>query len=392
MTAVPSVGSAVTGLELDAVDGAFLTQVKAEAGNARQALDLARSAQQEALAGDANQTAMLAARTARLDDLNVTQRRLAGDVLSSRRQLKDLAISAYVSGGPGTAVEALLRSETISQFARRSAYLSDVAVDGTKAVAAYVAARDQTAHSTLVTVDELGRTQSDKQLADRRLAVVDAQVAHDTAVLADRLALLSVTIDAVSAPGTDIPRMVLDAYQRAAAAVSAQGCRLAWWGLAGIGRVESDHGRDEHARLAPNGDLSPPIIGVRLDGTGGTAAVTAANGDFAHAEGPMQFIPSAWALWGRDGNGDHRVDVDNIYDAAMGTATYLCSVSTELTTDAGLQAAYFSYNHSAYYVNEVLAYAHAYAAADAAGAVPPMAPLPLYRLAPVTGATSARSV
>ncbi len=46
------------------------------------------------------------------------------------------------------------------------------------------------------------------------------------------------------------------------------GCHLTWATLAGIGRVESDHGRFGGATLLPNGEESKPIIGVPLDGNG----------------------------------------------------------------------------------------------------------------------------
>jgi len=200
--------------------------------------------------------------------------------------------------------------------------------------------------------------------------------------------LLTLTSDAVTSPDTDIPRMVLDAYQRAAATVEAQGCHLAWWGLAGIGKVESDHGRDQNAHLAPNGDLVPHIVGVPLTGQNGTVLVQDATGAFSHAEGPMQFLPSTWQKWGQDGNGDSLKDIDNIYDATLGAATYLCATSHDLETENGLKAAYFSYNHSDDYVTEVLAYATAYEAADAAGLIPPATPLPLWALAPPTTTTT----
>ena len=62
-----------------------------------------------------------------------------------------------------------------------------------------------------------------------------------------------------------------------------------------------------------------------------------------------------------------------------------------LRPDAGLEAAYMSYNHSADYVTEVLAWAHAYQAADADGLIPAPAPQPLYTLAPPTTTTTYRA-
>jgi membrane-bound lytic murein transglycosylase B len=87
---------------------------------------------------------------------------------------------------------------------------------------------------------------------------------------------------------------------------------------------------------------------------------------YDRAVGPMQFIPSTWDRWGRDGNDDGVVDPQNIYDAAAAAAAYLCN-GRRLTDDAGLRAGYFSYNQSAVYVERVLGFAHTYAAL----AIPP---------------------
>jgi hypothetical protein len=57
------------------------------------------------------------------------------------------------------------------------------------------------------------------------------------------------------------------------------------------------------------------------------------------AVGPMQFIASTWRRVQVDGNGDGRGDPDNIYDAALGAAVYLCAGETDLrdrrTADGG---------------------------------------------------------
>ena len=107
-------------------------------------------------------------------------------------------------------------------------------------------------------------------------------------------------------------------------------CHIAWTTLAGIGQVESHHGTYRGATLAPNSDVSPPIRGVRLDGSGDTLRIVgdddgmAANGGVARAMGPMQFIPETWRLYGVDANNDGIVSPDNIDDAALLPQQVIC--------------------------------------------------------------------
>ncbi|KIF03325.1 hypothetical protein PL81_24915, partial [Streptomyces sp. RSD-27] len=79
------------------------------------------------------------------------------------------------------------------------------------------------------------------------------------------------------------------------------------------------------------------------------------DGDARHdrAVGPMQFIPSTWAAWGQDGNGDGRRDPNNVYDAALAAGRYLCAGGRDLRTGAGLDRAVLSYNQSAEYLRTV---------------------------------------
>jgi len=365
----------------------LLTQVQAEVGSAQAALTQVTRTHQRAEAADRADTMTMDRDAARLDELTGDQRQAADDVIVARTRLKDLAVAAYESGGPGSTVAALLSSETIDDYARAQHYFSNITDNGTDVLKEYVKAKSSTSKATLAAVNLLQKAQQAKAIADEQVVVTAVAVQEAATLLASRQSLLTVTSDAVSSPNVDIPRMVLDAYQRAAANVQAKGCHLAWWGLAGIGRVESDHGRDEDAHLLPDGDLLPHIIGVPLTGADGTALIVDPTGGYAHAEGPMQFIPSTWAKWGADGNNDGIRNPDNIYDATLAAADYLCATSTDLESDTGLEAAYLSYNHSADYVTEVLAWAHAYQAADADGLIPPMAPQPLYTLAPPPSTT-----
>jgi len=144
-------------------------------------------------------------------------------------------------------------------------------------------------------------------------------------------------------------------------------CGLGWNTLAAIATVESANGTYGGASVLANGYTSKPITGVPLDGGtfGGEkiAAIPAAQGGtgWERALGPFQFLPSTWATWGADGNGDGVASPNQIDDAALAAARYLCA-SGPMTTPAGWRAAVFSYNHSDAYVNEVADIANRYAA------------------------------
>jgi hypothetical protein len=80
----------------------------------------------------------------------------------------------------------------------------------------------------------------------------------------------------------------------------------------------------------------------------------------AGAEGPMQFLPSTWAIWGTTGFGPVGTpDIQNPLDAVPSAARLLCGSGGGST--ATLAGAIFSYNHATWYVNEVLALASEYA-------------------------------
>ncbi|MEU7061432.1 lytic transglycosylase domain-containing protein [Streptomyces sp. NPDC046197] len=194
--------------------------------------------------------------------------------------------------------------------------------------------------------------------------------------------------------GGAVPASVFAAYRRAEAelARTEPACRLRWQLLAAIGQVESGQARG--GRVSPDGTAVPPILGPRLDG-GAFAAVRDTDGGvhdgdtvYDRAVGPMQFIPSTWARWGVDGNGDGRADPENVYDAALAAGRYLCAGGRDLSDPAELDRAILGYNHSRSYLRTVRSWyayfldGHRVVPDAAAGASAPPEPAPAGRPKP----------
>ena len=135
----------------------------------------------------------------------------------------------------------------------------------------------------------------------------------------------------------DIPGNYLQLYQQAAARYDLGGDGWSW--LAGVGSVETDHGR--------------------LNAPGVTSGENSAG-----AGGPMQFLSGTWAGYGVDGNND---GVKNRYDprdAIPGAAKYLKASGAP----GDWRRALFAYNHASWYVDDVAERAARYrGAAQAAG-------------------------
>lgn len=94
---------------------------------------------------------------------------------------------------------------------------------------------------------------------------------------------------------------------------------IPWQVLAAINKVETDFGRN----------LGPSSAG---------------------AVGWMQFMPSTWARWGLDANGDGIADPDNPVDAIFSAARYLAGCGGQFDIARAVDC----YNHSQAYVSEVL--------------------------------------
>lgn len=163
----------------------------------------------------------------------------------------------------------------------------------------------------------------------------------------------------------DIPPAYLALYQDA---TNRRCSTLPWSVLAAIGKVESDHGRLGGARLQPDGTVTPPIIGVALDGSPGVARILDTDrgrydGDttYDRAVGPMQFIPTTWAVYGIDATGSGTTDPHNAIDAIHSAAHYLCAVGA--SDPARIPQAVLAYNRSTAYRDRVLEIAASYPAA-----------------------------
>jgi membrane-bound lytic murein transglycosylase B len=185
--------------------------------------------------------------------------------------------------------------------------------------------------------------------------------------------------------GAAIPALTLRAYREAAAWAAGfdADCRLSWTVLAGIGRIESNHGLfgGPATRFSPGGTVSPRITGPPLDGNG-VASIPDSDGGrwdgdttWDRAVGPMQFIPTTWRSLGRDGNGDGVADPNNLFDAAVSAAGYLClGGGGSLADPARLRQAIYGYNHSWPYVDAVLGWARLYAGGVTTGPAVPSGP------------------
>lgn len=103
---------------------------------------------------------------------------------------------------------------------------------------------------------------------------------------------------------------------------------IPWQLLAGIGRVETVHGKNT-------------------------------NTSTAGAQGPMQHIPEYWDTFGQDGDGDGKKDIRNAADS-VAAAAYRMSLHGARESPEGVRSAVFQYNRAAVYVNDVLSFAAAY--------------------------------
>jgi hypothetical protein len=129
---------------------------------------------------------------------------------------------------------------------------------------------------------------------------------------------------------------------------AAQTCQgLPWPVLAGIGKVESDHGQSN-------------LPGVH------------AGANAAGAEGPMQFLPETFGEFAVDADPAQPVSPYDPADAIYTAARMLCADGARGGSPAGINQAIFAYNHAGWYVTEVLSWAARYASPGSRAAAAPM--------------------
>lgn len=286
-----------------------------------------------------------------------------------RSDLRALATEWFVTGmGAEELVDPTLAGDERARLERRRV-LARAAADDTLADARFLARRSRAldADAAELAAREVELASRISELSSRRDRLGGDVARGATKLVEDTRNVELERLNATVAD-TDMSTIALDAYWRAAtrAAVDHPGCELRWWHLAGIGRTESRHGTYGGSRIGTDGVVTVPILGPPLDGSNGFAVVPDSDGGAFdgtattdRAVGPMQFLPSTWRAMGRDLTGDGTADPQNIYDAAMGAAAYLCR-SGPLAEEARLRAAYLTYNRSQTYVDVVVGHAGSY--------------------------------
>lgn len=133
---------------------------------------------------------------------------------------------------------------------------------------------------------------------------------------------------------------------------------------------------DSPADLPPTNDPEPAADAASASPTAPAGAVAVApapvvkrlalikdsdggrlDGDaiYDRAVGPMQFIPQTWNQYDADANLDDDSDPNNIYDASLASARYLCTAAGSMATAEGQARGFFAYNHDLEYSKNVAA-------------------------------------
>jgi hypothetical protein len=166
-----------------------------------------------------------------------------------------------------------------------------------------------------------------------------------------------------------IPVVAVQAYGYAelVAARTAPNCHLSWTTIAAIAKVESAHGSANGAVLGVDGSVQPPIYGLPLDGQGGRQEIRdtdqgTTDGDtkYDRAIGPLQFIPQTWRENAVDADSNGTSDPNDIDDASLAAALYLCKGGRDMSRAAAWWDAILSYNAVRPYAQKVFDAANEY--------------------------------
>ncbi|MEI7592527.1 MAG: lytic murein transglycosylase [Actinomycetes bacterium] len=338
-------------------------------------------AQNRQSAAETNLGVLASAQLRLRNEVTESQRRHDKSVtrLAFKRQAaSSSAVASFVHGSRGHVDEIELDPLVAIRAETAATMIASVNEAHHHDIDAYLQIIDQT--QALIDADNATLIEVGTRIADetaRRGQARDEVAQSEIAVVQTRQSVADARMTAI-VTGTDLSLVALDAYVRAAhtTQVFNSACQLRWSAIAGVGRVETLHGRYGGGPIDANGLANPPIVGIALDGTHNTAALPDTDGGaidtdsvWDRAVGPMAFIPSSWRAYGKDGNGDGRRDVENIYDAALATAGLLCR-SGPLDSDGALRSAYFGYNQSLAYVDQVLGFTHTYDKFE----IPPLMP------------------
>lgn len=151
----------------------------------------------------------------------------------------------------------------------------------------------------------------------------------------------------------DIPTEYLALYQTAA---TSQKCTIPWAILAGVGKVESDHGRWPGPGITSGHNDWGAAGPMQFGALAGSAAGNSWGGQpiMDTADRPDQG-------WGMDGDNDGVVNVYHPADAIPAAANYLCDHGADGGTLDAYRNAIYGYNHAWWYVDDVMDYARRYA-------------------------------
>lgn len=166
-----------------------------------------------------------------------------------------------------------------------------------------------------------------------------------------------------------IPVIAVEAYGYAELVVgrTTPACHLSWTTIAAIAKVESAHGSAHGSVLGADGSVQPPVYGLPLDGKGGRQLVRdtdrgAMDGDLTYdrAVGPLQFIPSTWNSYKVDADNNGVADPNDIDDASLTAAVYLCQNGRDMSKADSWWDAILSYNAVQPYAQNVFDAANDY--------------------------------